>query len=166
MEFRKSTLDEIEILFQIIKACAEKMRANGIHQWDETYPSLDRIKQDISNQCMWTLWLENRIIGSMVMDEQQSDQYFALNWRYYESPILVVHRLAILPEFQGQGLGLKSMEFAEEYGRSMGYKSIRLDAFKENQGLQNFYKKLGYLEVGEIPLEYTAGPFVCFEKRL
>ena len=166
MVFKKSVISEKDQIFTILSDCGAHMRANGIMQWDETYPTMQLVEKDILSENMTSVYSGDQLIGVMVMDEDQSSQYASVNWKYQENPILVVHRLAISPKLQGQGFGLKCMRYAETYAADAGYRSIRLDAYKGNEGLQQFYHNLGYQEVGEIPLEYTAGPFVCFEKAI
>jgi len=77
---------------------------------------------------------------------------------------LVIHRLCIDPKFKGQRLATKFVKFAEDFGRANNYKSIRLDAFVENQHALNLYQKNGYQVRGTVA--FRKGDFYCFEKKL
>lgn len=156
----------LEEICSLMKSCAVDMTARGIQQWDESYPNIELVLKDIQNQNLYIFTDAEAVVGCIVMDEQQSPQYAQVKWQLNEEPILIIHRMAVSPEMQGKGMGKKLVSFAEEFGRMNGYRAIRLDAFKGNKNLQNFYVRLGYEAVGEIPLEYTAGPFVCFEKAI
>lgn len=61
-----------------------------------------------------------------------------------EADHLLVENIAVLPSFQGRGLGRKLMAHAETLAASMGFGEIRLytnQRFVENIAL---YRKLGY----------------------
>jgi ribosomal protein S18 acetylase RimI-like enzyme len=166
MHFHPTQPVEAKDIYLILDACRTAMLAKGIQQWDESYPTLQLVEKDIAAGGMYSIYQDSILVGAIVMDEKQSPQYETVNWQLSQEPILVIHRLAINPSLQGNGLGKEAMEKAHEFATQKGYKNIRLDAYKRNEGLLNFYTKLGYQAVGEIPLEYTAGPFVCFEKGL
>lgn len=166
MKFQPSQPSETNTIYGILDTCRSDMLNRGIQQWDETYPTLEIVEKDIAAGGMYSIFQNDELIGVIVMDEKQSPQYEMVNWQLNEAPILIIHRLAINPNLQGSGLGKQAMELAHQFAREHHYKTIRLDAYKGNQSLLNFYSKLGYQSVGEIPLEYTAGPFVCFEKSI
>jgi ribosomal protein S18 acetylase RimI-like enzyme len=166
MHFQPTQPSEATAIYNILDACRTDMLNRGIQQWDETYPTLEMVKKDISTGGMYTIIQDDELIGAIVMDEKQSPQYASVNWKLKEEPILVIHRLAINPNLHGGGLGKQAMNIAHQFTAENNYKTIRLDAYKGNVALINFYNKLGYQAVGEIPLEYTAGPFVCFERSI
>jgi GNAT superfamily N-acetyltransferase len=166
MKFKIVEEKEQKAVIELIANCTAKLLDDKIEQWDDTYPSSELISLDISAKSIEGIYLNNILLGVYVLDQAQSSQYAALTWNLNEAPIGVVHRMAVDPNSQGIGLGAKLLKHAEEKALNLGYKSIRLDAYKNNADLLKFYEKRGYTEVGEIPLEYTAGPFVCFEKKL
>lgn len=166
VEILPSEIKNLPEIFRLTQACSSHLQSQDIQQWDETYPSLELLERDINSGAMFSLFESTELIGMIVMDDIQSSQYKSIDWQLKEKPILVVHRLAIAPQHQGKQLGLHLMQYAEGMAKSGGYKSIRLDAYKHNPKLQQFYIALGYISVGEIDLEYTTGPFVCFEKAV
>ena len=166
MKFKIVELSEASKVFELTSNCAKKLLENGIQQWDNTYPSLEIITSDIASKSVQGIYLQTRLLGIYVLDQNQSPEYASVAWKYNEKPICVIHRMAVDPNSQGIGLGIKLLKHAEEKAKKLGYQSIRLDAFKGNKPLLRFYEKRGYQAVGEIPLEYTSGPFICFEKKL
>jgi ribosomal protein S18 acetylase RimI-like enzyme len=166
MHFQPTQPSEATAIYNILDACRTDMLNRGIQQWDETYPTLGMVEKDIATGGMYSIFKNHSLIGAIVMDEKQSPKYEMVDWNLKEEPILVIHRLAINPDLQGKGLGKSAMELAHQFAAENNYKTIRLDAYKGNVALINFYSKLGYQAVGEIPLEYTAGPFVCFERSI
>lgn len=56
--------------------------------------------------------------------------------------------------------------FAEEFARSGGYSSIRLDTYAKNDKALKLYPSLGYLQRGEIRFPGRTAVFPVFEKVL
>jgi len=59
---------------------------------------------------------------------------------------LLLDTVAILPEFQGKGLGKQLIGFAEQYAAANGYPEIRLYTNEKMTENIPFYKNLGYSE--------------------
>lgn len=52
--------------------------------------------------------------------------------------------LAVLPSFQGQGIGSQLMEAVEDRAEAEGYAFIRLNSGSQRKEAHAFYEKLGY----------------------
>ena len=55
-------------------------------------------------------------------------------------------RLYVKPRFQGKGIGKALLMAAIEEGKRRGFTTVLLDTFKQKQGPQTLYKKLGFNE--------------------
>jgi len=53
--------------------------------------------------------------------------------------------------YRGLGIGKDAMRFIENYARNLGYKRMELGVFEFNQKAIDFYKKLGYVQIGVVP---------------
>ncbi|BCJ51953.1 N-acetyltransferase [Actinoplanes sp. NBRC 14428] len=73
------------------------------------------------------------------------DNRFALkaHWR-------VLKRVMVLPGSQGRGYGAALMREAAEAGRRMGLAGLQVTV-RDGHGLDAFYAKLGYRQVGRLP---------------
>ncbi len=49
MEFRKSIKSDIDSIMNIIKQAQEYLKNQGLDQWQNNYPNIDTINQDIDN---------------------------------------------------------------------------------------------------------------------
>lgn len=166
MFIRKATdldIPELVLLFEKVK---EKLCADGYFHWTESYPGLEHIKSDIEEKILYVLVEKEQLLGAVSLNEKQEEAYQTLNWAYNEAPILVVHRLVVLPSKQGQGLGKILMNFIENFAKENGNPSIRLDTFSENNAVVNFYKKLDYQYVGDVFFRNITAPFYCLEKSI
>lgn len=57
-----------------------------------------------------------------------------------------LRQMAVVDGYQGQGIGAKLVQFAEQFAAQKGFKTVETSARKTAQG---FYEKLGYAVVGE-----------------
>ena len=105
------------------------------------------------------------ITGTITLNSQQDEQYAGINWRHKSNRVLVIHRLAVLPVAQGNGLGRLLCEFAETFARENGFDCIRLDAYQGNPVSGLLYSCLGYLQAdGVCWFHGNELPFLCWEK--
>ena len=161
-------LDEIDEIIALTKACGKHMRDNGIDQWDEHYPDRGSIQNDIETETLFTLCEGDQILGIVVLNESQDEEYAEINWSTSETDRnLVVHRLAVRPDQQGKGLARQLMDFTEQFAQDEGYDAIRLDTFSQNPRNQRFYLKRGYTDLGAVFLKYKKEhPYFCYELLL
>lgn len=155
-------------ILKILKDCGQDLRSKGILQWDENYPDEKVVLNDLEHENLFVALSKDQIIGTIVLNEKQDSEYQKLTWlTEASSKNLVVHRLAVHPEFQGKGIAKKLMGFSEDFAKTEGYDSIRLDTLSINTRNVSFYLKQGYSKVGQVFLSYkNQDPYICFEKIL
>ena len=156
--------EEIDDVMVLVNGAIEKMEREGIHQWDEIYPTKERFLTDSTVNSLFAARIENMIAGVIVLNEIQSPEYGSITWADSNGKPLIIHRLCVSPVFQGKGLAKKLMFFVEKYAREKKYSSIRLDAFVHNNISAGLYKSLGYRHRGSV--KFRKGDFYCFEKIL
>ena len=142
------------------------MISNNIDQWDATYPNIQIIKNDISNQSYYIFLFKTEIIGGINIDQIQDSSYENIKWEDKTDSFLVVHRLAVKQEYWNKGIGKKLMIYAEEKAIAEKLKSIRLDTYSGNPKALEFYRRIGYSELGTIDLKPNKNKYHCFEKLL
>jgi ribosomal protein S18 acetylase RimI-like enzyme len=155
---------EIDSVMVLVQEAIEKMEREGIHQWDEIYPTKERFLADIAVNSLFAARVGKMIAGVIVLNEIQSPEYGNIAWADKNGIPLIIHRLCVSPCFQGQGLAKKLMFFAEKYARKKKYSSIRLDAFVHNNISMGLYNSLEYQLQGSV--KFRKGDFYCFEKIL
>ncbi|GGL89040.1 MULTISPECIES: GNAT family N-acetyltransferase [Micromonospora] len=62
----------------------------------------------------------------------------------------VLKRVMVHPDAQGRGYGLALMREAERLARQLGWSALHVTV-RDGQGLDAFYRRLGYREVGRLP---------------
>jgi ribosomal protein S18 acetylase RimI-like enzyme len=148
----------------LVKDAILKMEREGVHQWDEIYPTKEIFSADIAAASLFAARIENGIAGIMVLNDEQSKEYNSLAWRDDHGKPLIIHRLCVNPVFQGQRVATKLMQFAEDYAKERKYSSIRLDAFVNNIISVRLHDSLGYQRTGIV--QFRKGEFYCYEKVL
>ena len=164
MIIRKANKIDLNNIMLMYKSCVKGMIKNGIDQWDDTYPDIETINQDLEKQSYYVAEIEGEIIGGINIDQNQDKTYLEIDWEDKSDSFLVVHRLAIKEEFWDKKIGKKLMIFAENMVIEKGLKSIRLDTYSGNPKAMEFYRKLGYKELGTIKLKPNKNEYYCFEK--
>ena len=162
------SISELDEIIALTKACGKHLRDNGIDQWDENYPDRESIQKDIETSTLFTYKSNGEIVGIVVLNEYQDEEYAEIDWLTEDdSKNLVVHRLAVSPQHQGQGIARKLMDFTEDFAVKNKYESIRLDTFSQNPRNQQFYDKRGYTNLGSVFLKYKKEhPYFCYELLL
>jgi Acetyltransferases len=166
MFIEQAELCDAQSIMGLIIACIERMRARGIHQWDEIYPNLSLVQDNIRAHSLFTTRDKGTWRGSVCLNDLQPEEYDSLPWRCTNGRALVVHRLCVDPDWQRRGIGHAFMEFAEDFAREQSVASIRLDAYTGNNGALALYECLGYDRVEQVYFPRRNVPFDCFEKIL
>ena len=149
---------------QLTEACAHSLQQLGIFQWNENYPSLNRLQQDIDNEELYLFMEQNEVLGIVALSTQMDEVYKPVNWLTHTSNHLYIHRLAVRPDKWGRGIATKLMDFAENFAQTLGCNSIRLDTFSQNKRNQKFYDARGYFKLEDIYFpEKSEHPFHCYE---
>ncbi|WP_319476802.1 GNAT family N-acetyltransferase [Marispirochaeta aestuarii] len=148
----------------LFRTVIDDLISRGIDQWDEVYPALSDITDDLQKGCGFGYFRENTLAGYVALNDEYDPEYKTGSWKYTEGRPLYFHRLAVRPAFQGQGIAGSLIRFAEKHARKMGYSAIRLDAFPPNTAALSMYERRGYSRAGYVT--FRKGRFVLLEKAL
>ena len=158
-------ITDLDRIMEITKACAIDLISKNIFQWNENYPSKEAFKKDIEKNTLYVFKNELQITGCISICADKDEEYEDVEWITKDFKNLYLHRLAVHPEYQKKGIGRSLMDFAEEYAKLNGFKSVRLDTFSQNPRNNKFYKSRQYVQLGDVffPMQ-SKFPFHCYEK--
>ena len=139
MKIRLAKNNDIKRIVEIANACADHMMSKGIFQWDKNYPNKKTFETDLDDNSLYIIEDKSVVIGCICISLNIDDFYKSVKWITKTNKNLYVHRLAIHPKFQGRGLALKLMNFANEFANQNNCESIRLDTFSGNPRNNKFY---------------------------
>lgn len=160
---RKATVLDLNSIMQITKACAKHMTNQQIYQWNEHYPNRNAFENDVQRGELYVYAQNNICIGCIAITTIKDVEYVPVEWLTKDKNIYI-HRLAVHPKYQGKGIAQQMMTFAENYAKTNGYFSVRLDTFSQNKRNQKFYETRGYKRLGNIYFpKQSKHPFYCYE---
>ena len=144
--------------------CTREMESRKVFQWNEHYPDRKSFVRDIRNSELYVYCINDMVVGCISICSLMDEVYRKVSWKTNGKNSVYIHRLAVEPGHQKQGIGGKLMDFAEKKSKSDGIDSIRLDTFSQNRVNQNFYEARGYIKLEDIyfPLQ-SEHPFHCYE---
>jgi ribosomal protein S18 acetylase RimI-like enzyme len=164
---RLATIKDIDSILEVTRACAKYMVSQDIFQWNEHYPSKEAFIHDVNRRELYVKLIDNEIIGCIVISTHKDEVYNPIEWLNKNENSVYIHRLAVHPNRQGQGIAQELMDFAESISTDNGYDSIRLDTFSQNPRNQRFYEIRGYKRLGNIYFpKQSSHPFYCYELLL
>ncbi len=117
-------------------------------------------------------YLLNRIYSESALKEQMERMNHIFTLIYYKgSPVgfvsieenylsiekLMIHKLYVLPEFQGQGIGKAILNHIGSTAHQAGRHTLRLKVFHKNNKAIFFYRHLGFLIRGEEETNFENG---------
>ena len=164
MKIRIAKISDLNNIMRMYHSCIKGMIKNGIDQWDESYPNIEIIQEDLRANTYYVAEINSQIIGGINIDRNQDPTYLNISWQDKSNSFLVVHRLAVQESFWNQKVGKNLMLFTEHLVKKKRLNSIRLDTYSGNPKAMIFYKKLGYIELGTIYLKPNKNEYYCFEK--
>ena len=142
------------------------MNSVGNFQWDSSYPNSQVFESDIATNQLWVAELYGNIAGIAAITTNQEPEYANADWDITERAI-VIHRLAVDPDYQGRGVAAALLEQAEKVAAGHGIHVLRVDTNSNNQATQILFPKAGYKYAGSISLTFRPGmQFYCYEKRI
>ena len=154
MEFRKATDADIDTIVGIVECGRERLRLQGIDQWQRGYPNRGSIEADIAADVGMVLCADGRAAayGAVIFTgEQAYDAISGGKW-ITDGPYAVVHRLCVAEDCLHRGCGMEFMRNVERFavGRAA---SIRIDTHPDNAIMQRLVKRMGFVYCGDVVIE-------------
>ena len=166
MLVRLATSEDIPAVLALLGRVVPLMRDSGNLQWDAEYPNAAVFEADVAARHLWVAVPGEEIAGVAAVTTKQEPEYADVGWDLSE-PAVVIHRLAVDPEYRGRGIAQALMREAENEARRRRIAVLRVDTNTRNEATQKLFPKLGYELAGEIELSFRPGlRFRCYEKRL
>ena len=151
IQIRKATASDVERIWQIILQAKEQMRLLNSQQWQDDYPTVAIITDDIVKGYGYVLSLGNKVIAyaAVVFDGEPAYDDIQGSW-LSDYPYVVVHRLAVADEMKQQGIATLFMQKIEELSQEKGIRSFRVDTNFDNSYMLKIFDKLGFTYCGEV----------------
>lgn len=135
------------------------------------YPIQEDAEEAFKEGNLYVAVICEKIVGTVVCSDKQEEAYKKAAWQIpYDVPVVVIEKLAVLPECFGCGVGKTLLDHATVVGNQKGAKAIRLDVYEENLPAIRLYEKCGFQYIGLVDLGleeiYGLKWYKVFEKIL
>lgn len=159
MEVRKAKIEEAEEILKIYKSL---IGYEGC-LWDEYYPNIEIVNNDIKNETLYVALIGNEIVGAAQagIDEELFNMEFFSKEKKNPRDL---SRVAVKKEYQKQGIARKIIAYIEDELRKEGVDYMYLTVGKTNIKAYNLYKSIGYETKGEM-VKFDID-WYCQEKKL
>lgn len=162
---RKATMEDLTTIMAIIPGVIGEMHSYNNFQWDENYPQAQDFANDIQKGELYIAMREGTIAGFICINCIQPNEYAKLPWSSSEDA-LVIHRMAVSPDYRKMGVGAQLVSFADEVAINKKVPYLKTDTYSLNRNAQGLFQKLGYSFVGEMSFLGKEKPFYCYEKTI
>ncbi|BCN31817.1 GNAT family N-acetyltransferase [Anaeromicropila herbilytica] len=167
MEFRKSVETDIKNIMNIINQAQDYFKEQGINQWQNNYPNVETIRNDIAQCHSYVLLKKNQIVATAAISfdgEKTYHEIYEGEW-ISNQDYAVIHRIAVNNDYKGLGLASEIIKNVQILCSERQIFSIKIDTHEENISMQNLLKKNGFQYCGVIYLE-DGNKRIAFEKIL
>ena len=126
-----------------------KAKTGAFCVWDDAYPTMTEIRQDLDAKTLYVLTQEDRVIGAIsVVPENELDELDC--WTKKDGKEIA--RVVIDTDFQGQGLAFEMVENIQSVLEKTGQSAIHLAVAEANIPAYRTYQRAGFSKVGEADL--------------
>ena len=148
---QNSTLNDIDEIFRLYRLATNFQKSKKIK---EHWPEFDRnmVKEEIQSLRQFKILVNDQIASIWAITFND----FEIWGEKDKSPSMYIHRIATNPDFRGQNLISKIIEWAKEYAISKNREFLRLDTCGNNSRLIELYTSCGFEFLGLTKLKNTA----------
>ncbi len=153
--FRKADFNDVLQIMDIIKQAQEFLKNSKIDQWQNNYPNIETINNDILNGYSYLLEVNNQIVATLaiIFDREKTyDKIYFGKW-ISDKDYVTIHRIAIANEFKGLNIGEMMIDKTVQLAQKNLVGSIKVDTHKDNIVMQKFLLKNKFEYCGIIYLE-------------
>jgi len=169
MIIRKATVADLDALDALFSEARSTIATLGIDQWQNGYPSLSVISEDIDTGRSYVVEMENEVVGTFVLitdGEPTYDRIFDGAWLTGDTDDYVaIHRVAISVARRGSGLSTAVLSYAADVAKGLGRTSLRIDTHRGNVVMRRMLQRHGFVHSGSIYLE-NGDHRVAYEKMI
>ena len=163
--FRLAKSTDISQIWDLLQMAILRRKQDGSNQWQDGYPNIEVIKDDIQKKYGYVLTLKEEIVGYCALLINDEPEYLNIEGKWLtNNDFIVFHRLAISEKFLNKGLAKKMVSFIEQFAISKNIFSVKADTNHDNTPMLKLFKTLEYSFCGIVYIRKS--PRRAFEKLL
>ena len=150
-QFRKASAADIPAIWEILQQAIQRRKKDGSNQWQDGYPNLDVVKNDIDKGAGFFLTEGVAIAGYSAVLINDEPAYSAIEGEWLTNgDFVVLHRIAISEKYIGKGLSKRILSFIEDFAIAHNIYSIKADTNFDNPAMLKIFEDLAYVYCGEV----------------
>ena len=147
MLIRLADSKDLQAALLIIDEAKAFLKAQNINQWQDGYPDIAALNEDIFKKRLYVVEEGKELIALFALVEKEATyEYIEGSW-HYDQTYLAIHRVAVKNSFKGHGIAHKIFAYAAQ---KCPY--LRIDTHKDNLLMQKSVQKFGFQYCGIIYL--------------
>jgi ribosomal protein S18 acetylase RimI-like enzyme len=167
MTIRRAVPGDLRTVTSVLHSVARWLHRQGIDQWPDGSPSLGpvRISGQIERGEFWIV-SEDRDPVAVIALSPFGDIDF---WSPAElaEPAVYVSKAAVLRRAGGRGIGAMLLRWAVDHAAAWRIDRVRLDVWKTNEALQDYYRRQGWTYLRTVDAEgRNSGALFCRTAKL
>ncbi|QUB95954.1 GNAT family N-acetyltransferase [Leptotrichia sp. oral taxon 218] len=174
MNFRKSELKDVTRILEIIEMAKVELKRMGLNQWQNGYPNIKSIENDIKKGISYVLEIQidgkNKIVATIALSPEKEAPYSKIDGKWITcGDYTVIHRIAVDKDIKNQGIATKLLEFSQDVCLKNNIFSLRADTHENNEPMKRILEKQGFEYCGVIFLDRepdVGAKRIAFEKIL
>ncbi len=159
------TVDDIPLMLDFYDMAREYQKAKSLQHWQSF--NLALLHKEIAEKRQWKI-IESDTVACIFMTAYEDPFIWG---EKNADPSVYIHRIVTHADWRGNNYTRKIIDWAQEHGRSLGKKFIRMDTWGDNQKLIDYYTGCGfhYLETvtpestTDLPPHYSCISLSLFE---
>lgn len=153
IQFSQAQIEDIEPIWEILQAAIQRRKEMGSTQWQDGYPNLEQVNEDIAKGRGYVFKNQNKIVAyaAFIMNDEPAYSNIVGQW-LSEDDFLVIHRVAVSSAELGKGYGRRLLLKAEEVALKNNIRSIKIDTNFDNYAMLHILEQLDYTFCGLVYL--------------
>jgi len=144
VQVRRATVEDAAAISRLLLAAFGAIRERYTDDgFADVTPNEQIIAERFEEGALWVAEVDGRVVGSVSLIKEPEGLY--------------VRSMAVLPQFQGRGIGHKLLDTLDEYAAGTGVNRIFLYTLPFRLGARELYEKHGYTWVRDTPADEWYG---------
>lgn len=168
IKYRKAEEKDLDQIMKVIRDAQATLKADGVDQWQDGFPSRDLILEDMSVRSAFVILVDEIVSGFFVLAFGIEPDYVNPVRGAFKSdePYAAIHRTAISKDCKGKGLSHFMFQSAFEEIKKAGVNYARIDTHHDNKRMRHIIAREGFEETSVIVLSSNGDERVAAEKKL
>jgi predicted N-acetyltransferase YhbS len=167
---RKAEPADLDTVTKLHQDARSWLSSRGLDQWQPMQTgrlSIDRVRsgfaRSIAKGACFIAMDGFDPVGTITVDSFADPDF----WTDQDDPTnaLYIHRMIVPRSHAGRGIGEQLIDWAAERAAATGHQWLRLDAWRTNERLHDYYRSLGFQHVRTVNLPHR-GSGALFQRRV